>query len=98
MFKKLDEATTPAEMRAAIERHMHERWDGRGRIEMTSPIIRQCLHAARYHGLSAEDTYSMMAYHALRSLADMQNAHIDLLNTMPMPSFFLPADAEPPKT
>lgn len=47
-----------------------------------SALIRNCLMASRYHGASAEDTYTMLAYHALRALEDIYERQLQLLNTM----------------
>lgn len=61
-------------MRQAIERGQRD-----------SALIRNCLIASRYHGSSAEDTYTLLAYHALRALEDIYERQLQLLNTMPAP-------------
>lgn len=63
VFAPLDVATTPAEMRAAIEK-----------AQQIIPVARQVMMTARIGGLSAEDTYSMLAYHALQQLQTVSRA------------------------
>jgi hypothetical protein len=67
MFAHLDEAKTPAEMRASIERG-----------QRLIPIVRQALMTARGAGLSAEDTYSMLAYHALQHMQELARVVLEL--------------------
>ena|SRR5690348_16830185 len=55
------------------------------RASRDSGIIRTCLDQAQYRGLSGEDTYVLLAYHALRMLEDMHRNHSDLLARMPLP-------------
>lgn len=74
MFKKLEAATTPAEMRAAIERGTYD-----------SPIIRNVMTMARHDGLTAEDAYSALAYYALQTMIDYQNASLEMLQTTNRP-------------
>ncbi len=81
MFKKLDAATTPAEMRAAIE---HGGYD--------SPIIRNVMMMARRDGLTAEDAYSALAYYALQTMIDYQNASLEMLKTATRPMILQVAD------
>lgn len=78
MFKKLNEAATPKEMRAAIEEVIHHH-----------PIVRNVLLMARRDGLSSEDTYSAVAYYALQMLVQTQTDYARVLSTMPMPPMFL---------
>lgn len=59
-----------------------------------SPIIRACLESARHHGLSGEDTYTMLAYHALRSLEDHYQRRVELLCLMPVPSIRVPREPD----
>lgn len=68
----LQKAGTPQEMRAAIER-----------AYMTNPIVRQVLELGRRQGLSAEDTYSMLAYHALGQLAEANRIMHELASMAP---------------
>lgn len=59
---------TPAECRAAIENLTHE-----------IPFVRNVMMMVRRDGLSAEDAYSVLAYHAITEAArafDMHIAHL----------------------
>lgn len=73
-FRKLDEATTPAEMRAAIEKGQYD-----------SALIRNVLMAGRCAGMSAEDTYTLLAYHALQTMVAYQNQCLELASLSPRP-------------
>jgi hypothetical protein len=79
-FRPLAEAFKPEDMRAAIER-----------ARMESAIVRQALDSCRCRGMSAEDTYTVLAYHALQALAATQRVLHEHLVTQPLP-MFVPAD------
>jgi hypothetical protein len=79
MFEKLEGASTPAEMRAAIEKGRHHH-----------PLIRNALDAARYASMSAEDTYAVLAYYAIQVLVEYQQQCLELASLSPHP--FLMAD------
>jgi hypothetical protein len=49
------DAETPAGMRRRILQYSRE-----------DPMVRQVLDMARYHGMSGEDTYTVLAFNALR--------------------------------
>jgi hypothetical protein len=70
-----------AAMRQAIEQGQRD-----------SSLIRNCLMHARYIGMSAEDTYTLLAYHALRSLEDIYQRQIQMLATMPPAPVVMPAE------
>lgn len=74
IFKPLIEANTPTEMRRAIEAH-----------QLHSPLVRQVLTVAEHGRISEADTYAMLAYFALQSLASAQRAHAELLQNGPAP-------------
>jgi len=57
-----------------------------------SPVIRMGLETARYNGLNGEDTYTLLAYHALRQLEDHARRHSDLLRLMPVPPIIVPRE------
>lgn len=78
MFKNLTEAETPADMRTAIEVGGFD-----------NPIIHQVLKVARRDAMTAEDTYSMLAYYALQSLTQMRRDYLELLNLMPKPQIIM---------
>ena len=59
-----------------------------------SALIRQCLLVADHAGLSGEDRYAMLAYHALRQLEDLYQQHSDVLDRLPMPPMILKRPAE----
>lgn len=50
-----------------------------------SSLIRNALDSGRYMGLSGEDTYTMLAYYALRELERHWQLNMDHLNAMPSP-------------
>lgn len=49
------DAETPEGMRRRIQQYSRE-----------DPMVRQVLDMARYHGMSGEDTYTILAFYALR--------------------------------
>jgi hypothetical protein len=53
------------------------------RAELDSSIIYNCLVQARHLGLSGEDTYTLLSYHALRALEDVHSRLMDLMNRLP---------------
>jgi hypothetical protein len=73
-YAPLEQADTPQEMRAAIEK-----------AQCNSPIVRNTLMAARYAGLSAEDTYTMLAYHAMQAHSKAMAQVLEMHSLMPMP-------------
>lgn len=78
--EQLKTQASPDAMRKAIE---HGRRD--------SALIQSCLISAKYAGLSGEDTYVTLAYHALLALED---AHQQLQKTLSlMPPAVLLKDA-----
>lgn len=82
-FRPLDEATNPTDMRAAIER-----------ARMHSPIVRQALDSCRMHGMSAEDTYTVLSYYALQALAGAQSRLLNFEVNAPLP-MYIPSDQVP---
>ena len=60
-YQKLDEAKTPQEMRRAIEHGQRH-----------NALIRNLLMAGRIEGMSAEDIYTVLAYHALQGMFSSQ--------------------------
>lgn len=61
-------------MRRAIEKASHD-----------SGFILRALHSARIQGFSGEDTYVLLAYHALRLLEDAHQREQHYLQKLPMP-------------
>jgi len=72
LFPSLDGATTPADMRAAIERHARN-----------CPVVHHALLVADINQMTPEDRYSMLAYHALQALAETQRALVEMAARMP---------------
>jgi len=79
-IEQLREASTPEEMRAEIHRISRDR---------SSVIVRAVMDSADYNGLSAEDRYTMLAYHALRDLARSQKVVLEHLLLTPSHRFFV---------
>lgn len=75
---EVTEATTLDGMRRAIYKGSYE-----------SSLIRALLDRARYAGLSGEDTYVTLAYHALIALEKEHRAHMRLLSLTPMPPIIM---------
>jgi hypothetical protein len=70
-------------MREAIERGARD-----------SGLIHNCLMHARHAGLSGEDKYVLLAYHALLSLEEFYSRALQQARLSPGP-FILPVDAPP---
>ena len=68
-------APTCDEMRKAIYASQRE-----------SALIRRCLDTAHYAGMSGEDTYVLLAYHALLQLEDTHQRFMQLWNITAMPT------------
>jgi len=81
-IEQLKEVTTPAEMRAEIFRLMQH-----------DPMVCNVMRMADYNGLSGEDRYLILAYHALHELARMKQMVLDNALTRPMPPMFVPPNA-----
>ena len=56
-----------------------------------SHIIRQCLESARYLGMSGEDTYVQLAYHAL---LELERVHKELCKCINLTSIVRSIDAK----
>lgn len=78
MIEQVREAVTPSEMRAEI-----------ARLRRSNHIVRKTMDAADYTGLSAEDRYTMLAYHALDALMRTEKVLDDYVLTTPGPHFLL---------
>lgn len=66
-------APTCDEMRKAIYRGMHD-----------SHLIQQCLDTAHHLGMSGEDIYTLLAYHALLQLEETHRQLTLAINLMPV--------------
>lgn len=67
------------EMRAAITRGQRD-----------SALIRSCFMGAEVQGLSGEDKYVLLAYHALRVLEDTHQRLSRFIELSPMPPMIIP--------
>ena len=74
--EQLKDAETPEEMRAAI--FLAARHD---------PITRQVMDMADCKGMSGEDRYTVLAYHALKAMMAAYQREIDFYRTHPAPMF-----------
>lgn len=54
-----------------------------------SALIHQCMMTADVQGMSGEDRYVLLAYHALRQLEDIWQQHSDAMSKIPMPATIL---------
>ncbi|MDP3139856.1 MAG: hypothetical protein Q8N17_26405 [Burkholderiaceae bacterium] len=79
-LEQVRDANTPEEMRAEI-----------ARLRRESVIVKNTMDCADYTGLSSEDRYTMLAYHALAALARTQKVLNDYVVTMPSPRFIMQA-------
>jgi hypothetical protein len=72
--KECEDQATIQGKRAAIYRAARE-----------SSLISQVLQVAELQGLSGEDRYTLLAYHALQALEDKWSNHLDRAMRDPMP-------------
>ena len=84
--EQVRDATTTEEMRAEIFR-----------LQRLDPLVRSVMDAANYRGMSAEDRYTMLAYHALRQKNHMQALILEgaMMNPMPPMILIRPPGAKP---
>ena len=68
----------PTEMRQAIFEAMHE-----------SALVKNVMYSADYQGLSAEDRYTALAYHALVALETYYKQALQHAMLYPNPSFIM---------
>lgn len=54
------------------------------RASMDSGLIYNALRSAEHSGMSGEDKYVLIAYHALRSLETLYRQNLFMLNCMPL--------------
>lgn len=77
---------TIEEMRAEIHRQRRN-----------DPNIHQAMSAAEYQGLSAEDTYTLLAFGLLNAVRPLQRAlHEAVLTNYPQPMFITPRNGGQP--
>lgn len=78
-------ASTPQEMRQALERATHE-----------AHVVRRAFYIARERGYSGEDTMTLLAFQALLALNEVHHQLIDFINRTPHAPFVpMETPAEP---
>ena len=72
--ERIKKADTPEQMRAELYRMSYH-----------DPVVRNCMQAANFQGMGAEDRYTIMAYHLLDAYYRVGRMAIDTsrLNTNP---------------
>jgi len=80
MIEQVKDAKTPEEMRAEIFR-----------LQRYDPLVRAVIDSSQYRGASAEDTYTVLAYNAMKQLAEIkQHVFDDAIMRPPQPVFVMP--------
>jgi len=74
--RKIEQAESADEMRAAIFRFRFE-----------NILVKSVLDSVEYSGMSAEDKYTMLAYHAICRAEELQKMVLTQLQTIPQPIF-----------
>ena len=78
-IEQVRDATSPTDMRAEIYRLRRE-----------NPLVRAVMDMADYNGLSAEDRYTFLAYHALKESAKARQLLLEQLQVTPRPFLVTP--------
>jgi hypothetical protein len=73
-IEQVREATTPSEMRIEISR-----------LRRSDSLVRGVMDSADYTGMSAEDRFTMLSYHALCALAKHKKVLHDYVLMTPSP-------------
>lgn len=73
MIEQVKDAATPEQMRAEIFRLQHY-----------DHLVKSVMDTANYNGMSAEDRYTMLAYHALKQRNDAQARVLGFVNLTPI--------------
>lgn len=66
------------------------------KAQRDSPLIRNVLNAAWYQGLRGEDTYVLLAYHALQMLEDHYQRNMEFIKLMPVPPIIVKRPPDQP--
>lgn len=82
ILEQVKEATTPTEMRAELCRLRH-----------FDPLVRAVFDSADYSGMSAEDRYTVLAYHAMKAKNEAQSKVLEFASYT-VPPMILPANAK----
>lgn len=78
-IEKVKDANTVEEMRAEISR-----------LRYHDNIIHTVMDLADYKGLSAEDRFTILAYHLVKQNAELREMVIDYHMSRPMPMVIMP--------
>lgn len=81
ILEQVKEATTPEEMRAELFRLKHY-----------DPLVRAVWDSADYGGMSAEDRYTILAYHAVKSKNEAQQQVLEFSSCLVRP-LIVPSNA-----
>jgi hypothetical protein len=73
MIEQVKDANTAEEMRAEIFR-----------LQYYDHLVKSVMDTANYSGMSAEDRYTMLAYHALKQKNDAQARVLEFACITPM--------------
>ena len=82
MLEQVKDAETPEEMRAELYR-----------LQYYDPLVRAVMDSADYRGASAEDRYTVLAYNALKQLAEIKRHVLDDAMLRPAPRMIVPPNA-----
>lgn len=83
MTEQVKNAETPEEMRAEIYRLQHY-----------DPMVRAVMDSANYRVASAEDRYTVLAYNALKQLADIKRHVLNDALMRPAPHVLVTPNAK----
>lgn len=75
IFERIQDASTPAEMRAAIFQ-----------LQYRDSLVSRVMRSANYSGMSAEDRYTMLAYHVLQEREVLGNLLLRHANANLLPN------------
>lgn len=75
----VEDAATPEAMRAVIYK-----------LKFDIPLVRSVMDMADYNGLSAEDRYTMLAYHAVKESVRLRDMLLEQINTTPDKPILVP--------
>ena len=84
IIEQVKDAATPEAMRAEIYRM--ERYDS---------LVRYVMQAANYSGMSSEDRYTILAYHALKAKNDAQSQLLQWVNMSAATPIIINRNTEP---
>ena len=83
-----NEAETKAQ--ATLDGMRQAIWHG----QRDSALIKNALLAAEYAGMSGEDKYTLLAYHALVALEELYGEHLKWISLSPRPPWMIGSMAD----